>query len=394
MISSEPVAESSRTQPELPVAVSTSRSVSVDAFRGFDMFWIMGGDYLIRSLPAIHDGPVTQALAAQMDHCEWAGFHFYDLIFPMFVFIVGISVVFSVGRMVERVGRGPTIRRIALRSVVLYLLGMFYMGGVSQGFKNVYFAGVLHRISVAYFFTGLIFCFLGTSNQPGAANRTPRSGLNAMIALCFGLLLGYWALLTLVPVPGIDAPTLAGPGKNLAHYLDQLFLPGRKFEGTILSTMAAVANCLLGVFAGLLLRNDTIPGQKKVYRLLAGGASSLLLGFAWAQLFPIIKLLWTSSYVLVACGYSALLLAAFYQIIEIWNYRQWAQPFIWMGMNAITIYIVANVVNFHKLALRFVGGDIAAFLGNYAGFVQAIVGTVLGFWLVYFLYRRSIFLRL
>src|SRR2546422_465862 len=182
--------------PQLP-----HRVISVDALRGFDMFWIMGGDLIVRSLPKIHDSPFTRQLAAQMDHCEWAGFHFYDLIFPMFVFIVGVSLVFSVTRMVERDGRAAAIKRIVIRSVILFLLG-------------------------------------------------------------------YWALMTFVPVPGLGAPSLAEPGKNLAHYIDDLYMPGRRFEGTLLSTLAAVANCLLGIFAGLLLKNQSIPDQKKVYWLV------------------------------------------------------------------------------------------------------------------------------
>src|SRR5256885_80601 len=120
-------------------ATQSQRLVSVDALRGFDMFWIMGGDLIIRSLPKIHDSPFTRQLAAQMDHCEWAGFHFYDLIFPMFVFIVGVSLVFSVTRMVERDGRAAAIKRIVIRSVILFLLGVLYMGGLANGFKNVYF---------------------------------------------------------------------------------------------------------------------------------------------------------------------------------------------------------------------------------------------------------------
>ena len=185
--------------------IAPRRLLSVDALRGFDMFWIMGGDYILRSLPKIHDSILTRALAAQMEHCEWTGFHFYDLIFPLFVFIVGVSIVFSVPRMIERGGRPAAIKRIVIRSVTLFLLGIFYMGGVANGFKNVYLAGVLHRIAVAYF---------------------------------------------------------------------------------------------------------------------------------------------------------------------------------------------ANVVNFHRLAGRFVGGYIKQFLGNYAALIQALVGTALGFWLVHFLYRKKIFLRL
>jgi predicted acyltransferase len=365
--------------PRVARQTASTRLVSIDALRGFDMFWIMGGDYLVRSLPSIHDSAFTRALAAQMEHYEWAGFHFYDLIFPLFVFIVGVSLVFSVSRMIERDGRPAAIKRIVIRSVILFLLGMFYMGGVANGFKNVYFAGVLPRIAVAYFFAALIFCFFKT--------RT-------MAAISIALLLGYWALMTFVPVPGIGAADLSGPGKNLAHYIDQLYMPGKKFEGTILSTMAAVANCLLGVFAGLLLKNETISAQKKVYWLIGSGLAGLALGFGFAHQFPIIKLLWTSTYVLVSCGYGALLLGVFFQIIEIWNWQNWAQPFVWMGMNAITIYIVANIVNFHRVAARFVGGDIKIFLGNWSGMVQALVTIALGFWLVHFLYCRKIFLRL
>jgi len=158
--------------------------------------------------------------------------------------------------------------------------------------------------------------------------------------------------------------------------------------------MAAVANCLLGVFAGLLLKTQRVSLQQKVYWLVGAGALSLILGFAWGQAFPIIKLLWTSSYVLVACGYSALLLAAFFQIIEIWNLRKWARPFVWMGMNAITIYIIANVVSFQRLAGRFVDGNIHSLLNPYGDLIRAVLGTLFCFWLVYFLYRKQIFLRL
>jgi predicted acyltransferase len=390
----------------------TPRLVSLDTLRGFDMFWIMGGDMILRSLPKIHDSAFTRALAGQMEHCEWAGFHFYDLIFPLFVFVVGVSLVFSIGRMLERSGRLVTLKRIFIRSVVLFLLGIFYMGGISNGFKNIYFAGVLHRIAVAYFFTAIVFVavhpLLGeragvrgtaTSDNQRFMRKLPRLpnnrfGLLILITLCAFLLIGYWILMTFVSVPGIGAPSLAGPGKNLAHYIDDLYLPGRRFEGTLLSTMAAVANCLLGVFAGLLLKNSDLPNQKKVYWLLADGALCLAVGFLWSLQFPIIKLLWTSSYVLVACGYSAILLAIFVQIIEIWNFRRWAQPFVWLGMNAITIYITANVANFQRLALRFVGGDVRALLGNYADLAQAILATAFAFCVVSFLYRRKIFLRL
>src|SRR5437763_1194857 len=148
-----------QAQPPLETQKRSERIISVDALRGFDMFWIMGGDLLVRSLVKIHDSSLTRGLAAQMEHCEWAGFHFYDLIYPLFVFIVGVSLVFSISRLIEREGRAAAIKRIFFRSLILFLLGVFYMGGLANGFKNVYLVGVLHRIAVAYFFAALIFCF-------------------------------------------------------------------------------------------------------------------------------------------------------------------------------------------------------------------------------------------
>jgi predicted acyltransferase len=171
-------------------------------------------------------------------------------------------------------------------------------------------------------------------------------------------------------------------------------MPGVKFEGTILSTLPAVANCLLGIFAGLLLKTKTLSEKKKVYCLFGGGAASLILGIGWSFQFPIIKMLWSSTYVLVSCGISAILLGVFHQIIEVWKFQKWAQPFVWIGMNAITIYLVSALVGFQRLAGRFVGGDIANLLGSFADSVKAIVALILVFAVVNFLYRKKLFLRL
>lgn len=354
------------------------RFTSVDALRGFDMFWIVGGDWLVRSLVAVHDGPVTRGLANQMEHCEWAGFHFYDLIFPLFVWIVGVAIPFSLTKLIERRGRASALRRVTARSFLLFLLGVFYTGGVANGFHNVYLAGVLHRIAVAYFFAALLFCFC-----------RPRT-LAIWAAV---LLVGYWALLTFVPVPGVGHASYEQE-KNLAHFIDQRWLPGQKFEGTLLSTMAAAANCVLGIFAGLLLKDERRSDLQKVARLAAAGVVSLLAGVLWARQFPIIKLLWTSSYVLVSCGLAAILLAAFHLVIEVWRLRLWAQPFVWIGMNAITIYLVSSIANFRKLAERFVGGDVAKWLGHWGEFTRCVVALLLMLWFAHFLYRRRIFLRL
>jgi predicted acyltransferase len=360
-------------------APASRRFMSVDALRGFDMFWIIGGDFLIRSLPKAHDSTLTRTLATQMEHCQWAGFRFYDLIFPLFVWIVGVSIPFSIPKLIEREGRAAAVRRIFVRSLLLFALGVFYMGGVSNGFKNVYFAGVLHRIAVAYFFAGMFFCFI----------RRPLP----LAMLVQVLLIGYWAVLTLVPVPGVG-PASYEQGRNLAWYVDHHWMPGQHFEGTILSTPAAIANCLLGIFAGLLLKDPRRSDAQKVRLLLGAGAALLAIGVLWSFQFPIIKLLWTSTYVLVACGMAAMLLGVFHLVIEVWRLRAWAMPFVWIGMNAITIYIASALLNFRKIADRFVGGDVARWLGNYADLVRSVVALLLALWLVHFLYRRRIFLRL
>lgn len=354
------------------------RFASVDALRGFDMFWIVGGDYLIRSLEKITKSPVTSGLAKQMEHCEWDGFRFYDLIFPLFIFIVGVAIPFSLPKILEREGKPAALKRIAVRSAILFVLGILYMGGVANGFKEVYFAGVLQRIAGAYFFAALLFCLVQ---------------MKSLAWITAGLLIGYWMLLTFVPVPGIGMASYE-QGKNLAWWIDQNFLPGKKFEGTLLSTMPAVANCLLGVFAGQLLQNVNLSPTRKVRWLLGAGFTSLAAGCVWGLQFPIIKLLWTSTYVLVACGLSSILLGLFHQIIEVWNYHKWAQPFVWIGMNAITIYLVSALVGFQKLANRFVGGDVAATLGPWADLTRSLVALVLVFAIVRFLYTRKIFLRL
>lgn len=365
-------------------ATIQSRLASLDALRGFDMLCILGIDRLLRELGKVSDWHVFKLLAGQMNHVPWAGLHFYDLIFPLFIFIMGVSLVFSLTRIITREGRRAAVRRVLKRSAILFLLGVFYMGGLAGGFQNVYLAGVLQRIAEAYVFAALIFCFL-------------RGRPRAMVGICIALLVGYWALLTFVPVPGVGHASYER-GMNLAHYIDVHFLPGRSvkdtvdFEGSLLNTLGAVANCLLGVFAGMMLQSDKLTERRKAVWLWSGGAVSLFLGYLWGLQFPIIKLLWTSSYVLVACGYSAILLGCFYYVIDIWKVRSWAQPFVWVGMNPITIYLVANMVSFPRLARRLVGG--AVFFGAYGNVVVALVSLGLELWFVQFLFSRKIFLRL
>ncbi len=418
----------------------TQRLMSVDALRGFDMFWIIGADSLVYALNRMSQNGPTSFLANQLEHAEWQGFHFYDLIFPLFVFIVGVSLVFSLSKTMEIAGRAEALKRVFRRSALLFIIGVLYSSGFANRWPDIRLMGVLNRIALAYFFAGLLFCFF-----------KPR----VLAAIAIGLLGAYWGILAFTPIRDIqltkaalasaaekagdtstaalfraegnpsaikDSPAWAAaqkmflattnriagkydPGLNLANHLDFQYLPGRKYdqffdpEG-LLSTIPAVVTCLLGVFAGLLLRNPAVPGQRKVVWLLAGGALSAALGWVWGLEFPVIKKIWTSSYVLVAGGYSAMLLGLFYLVVDVLEHRTWCQPFVWMGMNSITVYLTANIIGgFRPLARRFVGGDVRAFFEahvalGFGDIMISVVGLALAFWWVYFLYRRKVFLRL
>ena len=205
-------------------------------------------------------------------------------------------------------------------------------------------------------------------------------------------------MMTFVPVPEVGAGNFA-EGANLANWIDKEYLPFRKYDGNhdpegLLSTLPAIATCLLGVFAGLLLRNEQVSHAQKVKWLAIAGVSGLALGYLWGLQFPIIKKIWTSSYVLIAGGWSCLLLAFFYQLIEGWRLTKWAQPFVWIGTNPIVIYLMAAWFPFKDLANRIAGGPIKWKLGPWGEAWVCAITLILVILLARFLYRRKIFLRL
>lgn len=381
--SASPPAGSAARTPSAP-----GRLVSLDALRGFDMFWILGADAIGPAVLGIQGSSITHALGEQLDHVAWEGFRFYDLIFPLFVFMVGVSIVFSLTRMVERQGRPAALARIAKRTVILYLLGLFVYGGFSTPYEEIRLLGVLQRIALCYGATATLFLFF----KPKVL-----AGITAAI------LLGYWALLALVPVPGEAAVSYA-EGHNIVNWFDLHYLPLRKWDKThdpegILSTIPAIASCLLGVFAGLLLADDRRSNREKVKMLAVAGVALVIAGYGWGFAFPIIKKLWTSSYVLVAGGWSLLMLALFHEIIEIRGWKCWAQPFVWIGMNPIALYILAHVIAFQQLAQRLVGGNVEQMLdtrvaAGFGGFLVSLVSILLCVAVARFLYQRQIFIRL
>ena len=389
-----------------PASAPTPRLISLDALRGFDMFWIIGIDGIIeglyRLLAAGHLTFLDQPLnfvAGQLRHKSWQGVAFEDLIFPLFIFIVGVSLVFSLSKALGRGGKWPAIRRIIVRSVLLYLFGLMVYHGFDQplhGFAGqnhdyhaVRWLGVLQRIAICYLAASLLFCSL-----------RPRM----LLAVTIALLLGYWLLMAYVKVPGVERGSYA-EGANVANYVDQHYLGGYKWDDDhdpegYLSTIPAIATCLLGVFAGLLLRDGKFKPYTKVVLLVVGGAALVGVGYAWGFVpspahFPVIKKLWTSSYVLFAGGYSAMLLGLFYLVIDVWKLRGWAIPFVWIGTNAITLYMVAELGFADRVAQLIVGGGRyqVPIFGTAQTLITATLALVLILALARFLYRRGVFIR-
>ncbi|MBI5318274.1 hypothetical protein [Bradyrhizobium sp.] len=389
------------------VAAQTQRVVSVDALRGFNIFWILGADATIWSFnEMVHDkGPVLSAagsfLNTQMTHVAWEGFRFYDFIFPLFIFVAGVAIVLSLPRLVEREGKAQAYARVFRRALILYGLGLIFYGGISRHWGDVRLVGVLQRIALCYLCASLLFL-----------NFRARGIVVALVVL----LAGYWAMMTFVPVPGVGAGSFASDA-NLANWIDANYLPGWKWDLTrdpegLLSTLPAIASCLLGVLAGLLLADPRLQGTQKSLLLIACGIPLTSAGYLWGLQFPIVKVIWTSSFVLVAGGYSLILLGVWHQIIDVWGYQRWAAVFIWLGANAITLYFINNVTadqfalrfsgdtvsTFELFATRFIGGDFAALLDRLmtpgtGTFVVRMLGLIFAILLARFLYGRKIFLR-
>jgi predicted acyltransferase len=367
-----------------PAPPPSPRLLSIDALRGFDMFWIIGGEGLVIALAKWANWPFQQQIEDQLEHVPWEGFHFYDLIFPLFLFVVGAVLPFSLAS--HRQKGESTLRiywRILRRTALLFVLGLLYNNLLQLEFEELRIAGVLQRIAICYGVAALIVMHADWRGQAAAA---------AVI------LLGYWALLAFVPAPG-SAPGDYTKEGNLPGYVDRHYLPGKIYDDYykygdnegLLSTIPAVATALLGALAGQWLRSGEAPGRK-VLGLVVAGVGCLAVGYGWGFVFPIIKNIWTSSFVLVAGGWSLLLLAFFYGIIDVLGWRGWAFFFIVIGSNAIVIYIAPHFIEFAYTARALLGGLVNR-SGSFAP-VAAVLGILAVKWLfLLVLYRKRVFLR-
>lgn len=357
---------------------ASQRLVSLDALRGFDMCWILGlagavEALLKRFLPG---SSLTTFINTQFEHVDWAGFHFEDLIFPLFLFISGVSMAIAVPRRVEREGKAATVRHLLARAAIIFFLGVIFSGGFRDGIDKVRWLGVIQRIGVASAIAGILSMWCG---------------VRGLVLWTVGLLLGYWALLAFVPVPGVGAG-IYDEGKNLTNYLDSIWLPGRKYDGDhdpegMLSTLPAIATALLGLLAGGWLKME-MTVLRKSGGLIVAGVVLLAMGWAWHPFFPVVKKLWSSSFVLVAGGWSAILLGVFYWIVDGQGWRSWCTPFVWVGANPLSLYLASGMGAFRAVNERLVGP-----LPKDLKWVGAITVFALMLMTARWLYRRGILLR-
>ena len=369
-------------------APKSERLLSLDALRGFDLFWIVGGHGILVALFKLTEWGWLGAIDAQLKHVDWNGFQAYDLIFPLFLFMAGVSTPYSLTRRLTEGARGEVIRKVILRGLILVLLGIIYNNGLQwKGLENMRLGSVLGRIGLAGMFAQLIFVF---------NYETPKR-LWAWLA---GILLGYWAMLSFGHAPGFAAGDLTMEG-NFASHVDRLLLPGKLHKGIhdpegLLAVLPAIGNALLGILAGLWLRRsaEEVSGDRKAAGLAIAGIVLLAVGGLWSFVFPLNKNLWTSSFVLWTCGWSSLLLASFYWLIDV---RGWARGFgaffAVIGMNSVLIYMSGKFLNFDFTGQALFGGLARAFPPAVAS-VVLVTGIFAVKWLLFwFLKRQKIFLK-
>jgi predicted acyltransferase len=379
--------------------------VSLDVFRGIT----------IAAMILVNDPGSWSHIYPPLEHAEWNGWTPTDLIFPFFLFIVGVSMTLSFA---SRIARGATRGSLAIhvvrRSVLIFAIGLFLNGLPYFDFQTIRIMGVLQRIALCYLAAGLLY--LATCRQGAAADgkAAVRANIGAIAAVALILLVGYWALLTFVPVPGYGVGHL-GKDDNLGAYVDRALMSGHLWSESktwdpegFLSTLPAIATALIGILAGEWLRSHR-KGQRKALGLVIAGAALMLAGQLLHPYFPINKNLWTSTFVLFTGGFAMLLLALCYWLVDLRGWRKWAAPFLVFGRNAILAYALAAIVS--ETSIDFEFSDSAGHPWTLHGWLYdkffiphanpanaslafAVFFVTLIFALLYPLYRGKVFVRI
>ena len=367
-----------------------ARLESLDALRGFDMLWIIGGGEVVHTLAKANNSSFLNVLSTQMWHVPWNGFHFEDLIMPLFMFMVGMSIPFSIDK---RLSMGESKKKIYLhafkRLIILIILGMAYEGNLlAFDINNLFFGSVLGAIGTGYFFSIIIYNQLNVKNQ---------------ILVTTGLLVAYWSILTFVPVPGQQAGVLL-PGSNITKYVENMVLGSHAKTGVtymwVLDTLGVICTVMTGVFASIVIRGNlrlsffkSSNGQiHKTLILTLTGIALVCTAIVLSIWFPIIKRIWTPTFVLLTSGLSFLLMALFYFVIDVKGYKRWAFWLKVIGMNSIAVYLAVHFFSFESLANTFIFG-LEQFLGAYYPVVQSLAALAIIYIILYWMYKKGTFIK-
>ena len=359
------------------------RLMSLDTLRGFDMLWIIGGERVIHAWAKTTDNSVAHQLSEQFHHVAWNGFRFYDLIFPLFIFMAGMSMPYAITSKVEKgEDKNILLTRLVKRLFLLLLLGAVY-NGLLQFNDQQRYASVLARIGISTFIAGLVVLYFNIHKQ---------------LYILLGIIFGYWAAMLFYSAPGFASGELSIFG-NFASFVDSNFLPGRLHKGIhdpegFLSNIPAAATALLGVMSGHIIRSKK-DEMSKFKTVLALGIGLLILGWLWNIVLPVNKNIWTSSFVLVTAGWSNILFAFFYLIIDVKQYQKWSLPFQWVGVNSILIYMLAGgkIINFNGISEYFFLGIANWLSKDYSIIIIASMTILIELLLLHYLYKKKTFLK-
>lgn len=373
-----------KTGPHDTLLPRAGRMVSIDALRGLAMFLILaidiGGAPVFLTFTKLWGDTFAKATAHHFSYGFCEGLKLSFLAMPMFLFIVGLVIPLSLRDKPSQTST-KVYRRIIKRSLLLFLLGLIAGGHLLQfRFANMpLYNNVLEYISIGYLVCALLVLHTSVRFQ-------------AIVTVL--LLVAYWGLFMFVPVPGWQGGTFSGD-MNLAVYIDNLVLGPFHRQGSwqVLATISFVANMLIGVLTGHFLAASQC-GAKTVKRLILGGTVMVVVGWAWSPFFPIIRSLWTSSYVLVTCGLSSLLLAVFYLFCDVWGHTRWALFFSVFGVNSIAVYMMAHLFDFRLIGNIFVGGVCRFLPANAQDFVQAAAAMTVIWLIMYVMYRKQTFIKI
>lgn len=365
---------------------STTRLLSIDALRGFDMLLIVGAGELIYSLKDKTHYSWVNALTNQFEHSVWNGFTFYDFIFPLFLFISGVSIAFSLNSAAsQNIPKSRLYQKAFRRMMILIALGILEKNLPFPFFDlaHVRIGGVLQRIGFAGFITTLLYL---------------NFNLISRMYWVIGILIFYYCCMLFIPVPGYGAGNLSFEG-NLHGWLDRTLMPGRLLQGTfdengIFTQMPALCLTVLGSLAGDVLRSRDLSDYDILKRLLVYGVTCIAIGLIWNVHFPINKRLWSSSFIALTGGMSFIFLALFYWIIDIIKVRRWARFFVVIGVNSITAYLAYRFIDFNHASRLLFEGLYINTSADWHSVYENLGALILVWFFMFFLYKHKIFIKI